>query len=62
MKPLLQLNLQSNSEKAEAANRPKPEPEEPEPDVVRRLNRMANRVAHKAATEYGRNTSGIFSR
>lgn len=63
MKPLLQLNLQNNSEKAEAANLPKPEREEPESqEALKRLNQLANRIAHKAANEYGRNTSGIFSK
>lgn len=59
----LQLNLQSNSEKAEAAaNLPKPEREEHEPDVMwKRLDQIANRAAHKAA-EHGLFASRIFSK
>lgn len=63
MKPFLQLNLQDNGEKAKAPDLLKPESEEPESqEALKRLNRMANRIAHKGANEYGRNTSGIFSK
>lgn len=63
MKPLLQLNLQSTSDKAEAANLPMTASEEPESqEALKRLNRMANRIAHKAANQYGRSTGGIFSK
>jgi hypothetical protein len=63
MQPLLQLHLQSNSEKAEAVNLPNPEGEEREPAVVRKsLIQMANKAAHRAATEYRRNSSGLFSK
>ncbi len=63
MKPLLQLNLQSDREKAESENPPKPEGEQQEPRVVgKRLNRLARKAAHKAATEYSRSGSGIFAK
>jgi hypothetical protein len=63
MKPLLQLNLQSNSEKVEAANLPKPDRVEPEPEEVRkRLDRIANRVAHKGTAEFRQCASGILSK
>ena len=62
MKPLLQLNLQDDREKPESAN-PKPESAEPVPPVVdKRLNRLARKAAHKAAMQYGRSGSGIFSK
>ena len=62
MDSLLQLHLQTDSTKPEAANSPKPDGEEPKPIVTsKRFNRIINRAAHKAASEYGRN-SGIFSK
>ena len=63
MKPLLQLNLRSDSEKSEAANLPNPEHQEPETEATRKkLNQIANRAAHKAAAEYGRYASRVFSK
>jgi hypothetical protein len=63
MKPLLQLNLRSDSEKAGESNLPKQEPGEPEPHVIgARVNRMAKKAAHKAGREFGRSSSGIFSK
>ena len=63
MKPLLQLNLQDNSQKPEQANLPDLDRREPEsPEVLKRMNQIANRVAHKAGAEYGRYSSGIFSK
>ena len=63
MKSLLQLNLKSDGEKVETANLPKRENEEPRPLIPsKRLNRMINRAAHKAASEYGRSGGGIFSK
>ena len=63
MDSLLQLHLQSDNPKPEAENVSKPENEEPKPVVTsKRLNRIINRAAHKAATEYGRSGSGIFSK
>lgn len=61
MASLLQLNL--HSAKTENANLHKPECEEVRPLVVgKRLNRMINKAAHKAAREFGRNSSGVFSK
>lgn len=61
MQPLLQLNLQNDSEKAEPANLPKPESKEPEV-VHKKLNQMAKKASRRAATDYSRNSSGIFSK
>ena len=63
MERFIQLNLHSESEKPEPANLPNPERKEPEPSVSsKRLKRLVNKAAHKAATEFGRNKSGIFSK
>ena len=63
MKPLLQLNLNRDSEKAESENLRKPEREAPEPvAVTKSLNQLANRAAHRAASEYRRNGTGLFSK
>lgn len=63
MKPLLQLNLHSDGEKTESQNLSKPEGSAPEPEVVvKNLNQIANRAAHKAAMAYRRNSTGIFSK
>lgn len=63
MERFIQLNLQSDSQKAEPANLPNPESKEPESPVLsKRLHRLADKAAHKAATEFGRNKSGIFSK
>ena len=63
MKPLLQLNLQDEREKAEAPNPPQPETkEQPTTTTEKRLNRIAGKAAHRAATEYRRSSSNIFSK
>lgn len=66
MESLLQLHLQSDSEKAEAVNLPRQEPEREEPKPLvpgKRLHQMMSRAAHKAATEFSRSGSGgIFSK
>ena len=63
MKPLLQLNLQRDSDKAEPTSLPRPEGGEARPVVVsKRVNQMINRAAHKASSHYGRSGSGIFSK
>ena len=63
MKPLLQLNLRDDSEQAENANLPKPmDSTPPSAEASKRLDQIANRVAHKGAAHYGRSGSGIFSR
>lgn len=62
MERFIQLNLRNDREKAEAENLPKLETEEPV-EVDRRLNRIANMAARKAAREFGRQrSSGIFSK
>jgi len=63
MKPILQLHLQSESEKAEAQNLPKQEPEEPRPLAPsKRFSKFVSRTAHKAATHTSRGGSGIFTK
>ena len=63
MERFIQLNLQSGTEKVEQANLPDAERKEQEvPVLSKRLHRLVNRAAHKAAAEFGRNKSGIFSK
>lgn len=63
MERFIQLNLNTPSEKTEATNLPNPEHREPETvDAAKKINRIANRAAHKAATEFGRSKSGLFSK
>jgi hypothetical protein len=63
MESILHLNLHDDDDKAEATNLPGPENKEPETDAARKkLNEIANKAAHKAAGEYRRNTSNIFSK
>jgi hypothetical protein len=63
MKPILQLHLQSESEKVAAQNLPRQEPEEPKPLAPsKRFNKFVNRTAHKAASHAGRGGSGIFTK
>ena len=63
MERFIQLNLQSGSDKAEPANLPNSERKEPEPPVLsKRLHRLVNKAAHKAAAEFGRSKSGLFSK
>lgn len=64
MERFIQLNLGSDSEKAGEANVPNQERKEPEPPVIsKRVNKMINRAAHKASTEFRRGGSGgIFSK
>jgi hypothetical protein len=64
MQTFLQLNLQTPEKKPEDANTPRPEGEQAQPTEAehKRLNRMANQAAHKAAKVYGRGGSGLFSK
>lgn len=63
MQSFLQLNLNTPEKKPETAGPAQPTHEEQKDIVVgKRLNRMANRAAHKAATVYGRKGSGLFSK
>ena len=62
MERFIQLNLQNENEKAGPANLPDQQKVQ-EPQVInKRLNRMLNKAAHKAASQYGRGGSGIFSK
>jgi hypothetical protein len=63
MTTFLQLNLQQPDKKPEDANLPNPQDTTPNPiEEGKKLNRMANRIAHKAAKVYGRSGSGLFSK
>lgn len=63
MKPLLQLDLHSDGEKTAEADLPRPDGEGIKPMAPSKtLNQMANRMTHKAAMEYNRRGSGIFSK
>ena len=63
MQTFLQLNLQQPDKKPEDASLPKPQDAGPNPlEEEKKLNRMANRIAHKAAKVYGRSGSGLFSK
>ena len=63
MERFIQLNLHSDDQRAEIADLPKPEPRETDSPVIsRRLNRIINRAAHKAATGFGRTGSSLFSK
>jgi len=63
MKPLLQLHLETDNEKARIEDLRRPEGEEPEPLVVdKKLHEFINSAAHRAATKYNRNSFGLFSK
>ena len=63
MERFIKLNLVDEKENANAANLPKPEVKEPETPVFsKRINKYLNKAAHKAAGEYRRGGSGIFSK
>jgi hypothetical protein len=63
MQSILKLHLESENEKAEAPAPSKPDNKDPQPAVMgKRLHQMVNRAAHKAASQYGRQSSGIFSK
>lgn len=63
MKPMIQLHLEIDSTKPEAANLPNQERKEPEPAVTdERVNQILRRAAHKAGTEFRRGGSGLFSK
>ncbi len=63
MERFIQLNLHSDGERAEAPSFFHPERKDPEsPQIGKRLNRIVNKAAHKAASEFGRSRSGIFSK
>jgi len=65
MKSILQLNLQNENEKVQAANVPRPESEEtkqPQAAPSKRLSKFVNRAAHKGALHSSRGGSGIFTK
>lgn len=64
MQTFLKLNLQTPDKKPEDASTPRPEDEQAQPTEAghKRLNRMANQIAHRAAKVYGRSGSGLFSK
>ncbi|HLY39753.1 MAG TPA: hypothetical protein VKR52_01020 [Terracidiphilus sp.] len=63
MDSLLKLDLQPKNETPAAENLPKPEAKEPQPPLMgKRVHRLINKGAHKAAAQYGRSSSGIFSK
>lgn len=65
MQTFLRLNLQIPDKKPEDIDAPKMDGEQGQPQAeaeAKKLNRMANRIAHKAARVYGRSGSGLFSK
>lgn len=63
MEHLIQLNLHSDGERTETANSAKLQRGDPvAPVISRRLNRIINKAAHKAAKEFARSGSTIFSK
>ena len=61
MERFIELNLHVDAGKAEAENLPQQDNKKPEVSI-RNINRIADRVAHKAASEFRRGNSGIFSK
>jgi hypothetical protein len=61
MERFIQLNLRDDSAKAEAEN---PSNSEPKASTGndKIINLMANKAAHKAASNFARSNSGIFSK
>ena len=63
MERFIQLNLRDENEKAGPASLPSDQQKVQEPPVIgKRVNRLLNKAAHKAASQYGRSGSGIFSK
>ena len=64
MERFIQLNLHNENEQAEPANLPSDQQQKvQEPPIIgKRVNRMLNKAAHKAASHYGKGGSGIFSK
>ena len=60
MERFIQLGLQNEKMKAAAENLPKPENNPVENE--KKLKRLARTAAHKAAKEYSRGRSGLFSK
>lgn len=63
MERFIQLNLQIDRDKVEPADLSNPEHKEQAPPVLsKRLHRLVNKAAHKAAGEFGRSKSQLFSK
>jgi len=63
MERFIQLNLRNDNQKAGTLNFPEPEHKEPDSSVIhKKLKRLGEKAAHKAATKLGRNKLGIFSK
>lgn len=62
MQSFLRLNLQVPDKKPEDMNAPVAVGESQPQADAKKLNRMANRIAHKAAKVYGHGGSGLFSK
>jgi hypothetical protein len=61
MERFIQLNLRDDSAKAEAVNSSNSETKSPTV-TDKTINLMANKAAHKAASNFARSNSGIFSK
>jgi hypothetical protein len=61
MERFIQLDLHSVREKAEAENLPRPESND-SVENEKKLKKLARLAAHKAANEYSRRGSGLFSK
>lgn len=63
MERIIQINLKNDTEKVLPANLPNSDRKEPESSPSRkRLHRLLDKAAHRAAAEIGRNRIGIFSK
>ena len=64
MESLIQLNLRSDKPNPEPDNPPDAERKDEEAPVLmsKRLHRLMNKAAHKAAADLNRNRTGIFSK
>jgi hypothetical protein len=61
MERFIQLNLRDDSAKAKAENSTDSETKLPS-GTAKTINLMANKAAHKAASNFARSNSGIFSK
>lgn len=62
MKSLVELNLRDQPDRPAAPKSAEPEKQEPKPVVdAKRLNKLAKKAAHRAATHSG-GGSGLFSK
>ncbi|MDR3791804.1 MAG: hypothetical protein P4L03_00345 [Terracidiphilus sp.] len=61
MERFIKLDLRSDSDSTEQANLSQPEQKDSEA-LAKKLNQIANRAAHKAASEYGHSRGGLFSK